>query len=106
MRLRLLVLGALGGVALLVLAVAHARWLAEGPQDPRFVRFLRRHARRANAEAVLPPHGVAVDARGERLDVAEEGSTFQHVLDDRALVAKGRPSINASTRGSRRAPRR
>lgn len=91
MRLRLLVLGALGGVALLVLAVAHARWLAEGPQDPRFVRFLRRHARRANAEAVLPPHGVAVDARGERLDVAEEGSTFQHVLDDRALAAKGRP---------------
>lgn len=91
MRLRLLVLGALGGVAILVLAVAHARWLEVGPQDPRFVRFLRRHARRANAEAVLPPHGVAVDARGERLDVAEEGSTFQHVLDDRALVAKGRP---------------
>ena len=55
MRLRLLVLGALGGVAILVLAVAHARWLEVGPQDPRFVRFLRRHARRANAEAVLPP---------------------------------------------------
>lgn len=91
MRLRLLVLGALGGVAILVLAVAHARWLEVGPQDPCFVRFLRRHARRANAEAVLPPHGVAVDARGERLDVAEEGSTFQHVLDDRALAAKGRP---------------
>ena len=91
MRLRLLVLGALGVVAILVLAVAHARWLEVGPQDPRFVRFLRRHARRANAEAVLPPHGVAVDARGERLDVAEEGSTFQHVLDDRALAAKGRP---------------
>ena len=91
MRLRLLVLGALGGVAILVLAVAHARWLEVGPQDPRFVRFLRWHARRANAEAVLPPHGVAVDARGERLDVAEEGSTFQHVLDDRALAAKGRP---------------
>lgn len=91
MRLRLLVLGALGGVAILVLAVAHARWLEVGPQDPRFVRFLRRHARRANAEAVLPPHGVAVDARGERLDVAEEGSIFQHVLDDRALAAKGRP---------------
>lgn len=91
MRLRLLVLGALGGVAILVLAVAHARWLEVGPQDSRFVRFLRRHARRANAEAVLPPHGVAVDARGERLDVAEEGSTFQHVLDDRALAAKGRP---------------
>lgn len=91
MRLRLLVLGALGGVAILVLAVAHARWLEVGPQDPRFVRFLRRHARRANAEAVLPPHGVAVDARGERLDVAEEGSTFQHVLDDRALAAKGHP---------------
>ena len=91
MRLRLLVLGVLGGVAILVLAVAHARWLEMGPQDPRFVRFLRRHARRANAEAVLPPHGVAVDARGERLDVAEEGSTFQHVLDDRALAAKGRP---------------
>ena len=49
MRLRLLVLGALGGVASLVLAVAHARWLEMGPQDPRFVRFLRRHARRANA---------------------------------------------------------
>ena len=55
MRLRLLVLGVLGGVAILVLAVAHARWLEMGPQDPRFVRFLRRHARRANAEAVLPP---------------------------------------------------
>lgn len=91
MKPRLAVLGALGLCALLALAAVHAVRLVDGPRDPRFVRFLRRHGRRARVAEMLPPRGVAVDARGARLDVAEEGSTFQAVLDERALAAKGRP---------------
>ncbi len=89
MKLRIGILGVLIALALLLLAGAHARWLVTGPQDPRFVRFLRRHARRANAEAILPPRGTAVDRQGQPLTVA--GSTFQLVLDDLALAAHGGP---------------
>ncbi len=91
MRARLVILGLLGVSSLASLVVVHARWLEEGPRDPRFVRFLRRHSHRANRAEVVPPHGVAVDRRGVRLDVAEPGSMLQHALDDLALVSGGRP---------------
>lgn len=71
------------------LLAIHARWLSTGPKDPRFVRFLRRYDKRANAGDILPPHGVAVDARGHTLDVAMPGSTLQHVLDDLSLTKRG-----------------
>ena len=82
--LGLVILAAIGG-----LLVAHARWLSVGPRDPRFVRFLRRYDKRANAGDLLPPHGVAVDARGQALNVAAPGSIFQHVLDDLSLAQDG-----------------
>ena len=85
--LGLLVLAAIGG-----LLVAHARWLAVGTKDPRFVRFMRRYDRRANAGDILPPRGVAVDRNGQPLDVALPGSTFQHVLDDLSIKAN-EPSV-------------
>ncbi len=91
MRVRLVILGLLGVLSLASLVVVHARWLAEGPRDPRFVRFLRRHNRRANSAEVVPPHGVAIDRNGVRLDIAEPGTTLQHALDDLALVSDGRP---------------
>lgn len=91
MRIRLIVLGVVGGLSLLSLVLVHARWLAMGPKDPRFVRFMRRHSHRANADEVVPPHGVAVDVRGTPLDVAEPGSTFQHVIDDLSLIDGGEP---------------
>ena len=91
MKLRLYILGVLILAAIGGLVVAHARWLSVGPKDPRFVRFLRRYDRRANASDILPPHGTAVDRRGAPLDVAAPGSTFQHVLDDLALAAEGQP---------------
>lgn len=89
MKTRLYILGVLILAAIGGLLVAHARWLSVGPKDPRFVRFLRRYDRRANAGDLLPPHGVAVDARGQALDVAVPGSTFQHVLDDLSLEKNG-----------------
>ena len=82
--LGLLILAAVGG-----LLAAHARWLSVGLKDPRFVRFLRRYDRRANADERLPPHGVAVDEAGRPLDVAAPGSVFQHVLDDLSLALDG-----------------
>ena len=82
--LELMILAAIGG-----LLVAHARWLSVGPRDPRFVRFLRRYDKRANAGDLLPPHGVAIDARGQTLNVAAPGSIFQHVLDDLSLALDG-----------------
>ena len=88
MKVRLYILGVLVLSALGGLALVHARWLVAGPRDPRFVRFLRRYDRRANADEVIPPHGAAVDRRGEPLDVAVPGSRFQHVLDDLALSAR------------------
>ena len=89
MRVRLIILGVMGGLSLLALVLVHVHWLVAGPKDPRFVRFMRRYSHRANADEVVPPHGVAVDARGTTLDVAEPGSTFQHVIDDLALVGGG-----------------
>ncbi|MGN0846512.1 MAG: penicillin-binding transpeptidase domain-containing protein [Kiritimatiellia bacterium] len=91
MRARLAILGLLGLLSLAALVCVHARWLAVGPRDARFVRFLRRYDRRANLQEVIPPHGVAVDRRGARLDVAEPGSTLQHAIDDLALAADDRP---------------
>ena len=91
MRRRIAILAFLPLAALLALLVAHAYRLATATSDPRFVRFMRRHDRRPNVEEFLPPHGVAVDARGERLDVAEPGSTFQHVLDDLSIEGGGAP---------------
>lgn len=91
MRVRLIILGVMGGLSLLALVLVHVHWLVAGPKDPRFVRFMRRYSHRANADEVVPPHGVAVDARGTTLDVAEPGSTFQHVIDDLALADGGAP---------------
>ena len=79
-----MILAAIGG-----LLVVHARWFSKGPKDPRFVRFLRRYDKRSNADDLLPPHGVAVDAKGQPLDVAVPGSNFQHVLDDLSLTMRG-----------------
>lgn len=79
--LGLLLLAGVGGVL-----CVHARWLAEGPRDARFVRFLRRHGRR-NAREVIPDPGVAVDRRGAPLDIAAPGSLFQRVIDARALAS-------------------
>ena len=92
--LGLLILAAIGG-----LLAVHARWLSAGPKDPRFVRFLRRYDKRANADDILPPHGVAVDERGQTLDVALQGSTFQHVLDDLSLTTRGQTPNAPITRG-------
>ena len=89
MRRRIVILAFVPLVALLVLLAVHVRWLLTATKDPRFVRFMRRYDRRSNVEDILPPHGVAVDARGERLDVAEPGSMFQHVLDDLSLEGGG-----------------
>lgn len=83
-------------VAIGGLLATHARWLASGPRDPRFVRFLRRYDRRANAADFLPPHGTAVDHEGRTLDVAVEGSAFQHVLDDLSLSSGGRAAVQLS----------
>ena len=68
--------------------------------NANYEKFLRRYDKRANAGDILPPHGVAVDARGQALDVAMPGSTLQHVLDDLSLTkreqtqdAKGKPEF-------------
>ena len=87
MKLRLLILGLLVLSALGGLVVAHAHWLVTGPKDPRFVRFMRRYDRRDSAKDILPPHGTAIDRRGRPLDIAESGSTFQHLLDDLQLAS-------------------
>lgn len=92
MKIRLYILGVLILAAIGGLVVAHAHWLYAGPKDPRFVRFMRRYDRRANADERLPPHGAAVDEKGQALDVAVPGSLFQHVLDDLS-VATQEPSV-------------
>lgn len=86
---RLVLLALLVPALMLALLVFHARWLIEGPRDPRFVRFLRRYDRRTGAASLIPPHGQALDRRGEPLDVAEPGSVFQHALDDLSLGREG-----------------
>ena len=64
MKTRLYILGTLILAAVAGLLVAHARWLSVGPRDPRFVRFMRRYDRRANAADIIPAHAVAVDQIG------------------------------------------
>ena len=90
MRARLVVSAAAFVAALLALAVAHGRWIVRAPQDPRFVRFMRRNNLRANAGEVIPERGSALDRNGQALSIAEDGSTFQKVLDELQL-ASGAP---------------
>ena len=87
MRARLVVSAAAFGVALLALAVAHARWIVRAPRDPRFVRFMRRNNLRSNAGEVIPERGSALDRNGQALSIADDGSTFQKVLDELQLVS-------------------
>ena len=91
MRARLVISGTAFVAALAALAFAHARWMARAPRDPRFVRFMRRTNLRANANEVIPERGTALDRNGRLLDIAEEGSTFQKVLDELQL-ASGAPT--------------
>ena len=91
MRVRLAVSAVVFVAALVALAVVHARWIARAPRDPRFVRFMRRNNMRANANEVIPGRGSALDRHGRPLDLAEEGSTFQKVLDELQL-ASGAPA--------------
>ena len=91
MRVRLVISGLVFAVALAGFVFAHARWMARAPRDPRFVRFMRRNNLRANANEVIPARGTALDRRGRPLAVAEEGSTFQKVLDELQL-ASGAPA--------------
>lgn len=88
---RLCILSALISVSFGALLVVHAYGLAAHPKDPRFVRFMRRYDRRSDASSRLPAHASTIDRRGEPLEIAEPGSPFQHVLDDLALAAEGRP---------------
>ena len=87
MRARLVVSAAAFGVALATLAIAHARWIVRAPQNPRFVRFMRRNNLRANADEVIPERGSALDRNGQALSIAEDGSTFQKVLDELQLAS-------------------
>ncbi len=87
MRVRLVISGLAFVIALGGLVFAHARWMARAPRDPRFVRFMRRNNLRANANAVIPGRGKALDCRGRQLDIAEDGSTFQKVLDELQLAS-------------------
>ncbi len=89
MKTRLYILGTLILAAVAGLLAVHARWLSVGPRDPRFVRFMRRYDRRANASDIIPAHAVAVDRRGRQIEMAAPGSTLQHVLDDLGISAKG-----------------
>jgi peptidoglycan glycosyltransferase len=88
---RLTIFGALIFSAAGWLLVEHAQWLSKGPRDPRFVRFMRRYDRRADAASRLPPQGRAVDCRGVPLDETLSGDRFQKVLNDCAVVNGGRP---------------
>lgn len=91
MKLRLLTLGAILLFCVGALLAVHVWWLAAGPRNPKFVSFLRRHARREHNVGVIPAHGTAIDCRGATLDVALPGTVFQRALDACALVADGRP---------------
>lgn len=86
MRARLAISGCAFCAALAALAFAHARWIARAPQDPRFVRFMRRNNLRANANEVIPGRGLALDRHGRPLAPAEAGSKFQKVLDELQLT--------------------
>lgn len=98
MRQRLILLGFGFLIVVCLLILSQARVLVDMPKDPEFVRFMRRYDRRDNAADHLPDHGHAVDRLGRPLEIAEPGSTFQHVLDDLALAIDGadvRLSIDA-----------
>ena len=73
--------------ALAGLVFVHAQWMARAPRDPRFVRFMRRNNLRANANEVIPGRGTALDRRGCPLGIAEDGSSFQKVLDEIQLTS-------------------
>lgn len=90
MKARLVVSAAAFAAALAALVIVHALWIARAPRDPRFVRFMRRNNQRANAGEVIPERGSALDRNGQMLSIAEEGSTFQKVLDELQL-ASGAP---------------
>ena len=90
MRARLVISGSAFCAALAALAFAHALRIVYAPRDPRFVRFMRRNNLRANAKEVIPGRGLALDRHGRPLILAEEGSTFQKVLDEIQL-ASGAP---------------
>ena len=91
MRARLAISAVAFVAALAALAIVHARWISRAPRDPRFVRFMRRNNLRANANEVIPERGSALDRHGQPLALAEEGSTFQKVLDELQL-ASGTPT--------------
>ena len=88
--MRLVISGSVFCAALAALVFAHARRIMHAPRDPRFVRFMRRNNLRANAKEVIPGRGLALDRHGRPLILAEEGSTFQKVLDEMQL-ASGAP---------------
>ena len=87
MRVRLVTSAVVFSAALAALAVAHALWISRAPRDPRFVRFMRRNNQRANADEVIPERGSSLDRYGQQLSIAEEGSTFQKVLDELQLAS-------------------
>ena len=91
MRARLTISAVAFVAALAALAIVHARWISRASRDPRFVRFMRRNNLRANANEVIPERGSSLDRRGQPLALAEEGSTFQKVLDELQL-ASGTPT--------------
>ena len=91
MRARLAISAVAFVAALAALAIVHARWISRAPRDPRFVRFMRRNNLRANANEVIPERGSSLDRHGQPLALAEEGSTFQKVLDELQL-ASGTPT--------------
>ena len=91
MRARLVIFAVAFVAALAALALVHARCLSRAPRDPRFVRFMRQNNHRPNANDVIPEHGSSLDRHGRPLSVAEEGSTFQKVLDELQL-ASGAPT--------------
>lgn len=88
--MRLWALGIAAVAAFTGLVAAHARWIVQGPRDPRFVRFMRRYNHRANADDVIPEHGASLDRHGRFFAMAEPGSTFEKVLDELQLVS-GKP---------------
>lgn len=88
---RLYILSGLLCVLFGSLLVVHAYGLVTHGKDARFVRFMRRYDRRPDAADRLPAHAQTVDRHGEPITVAESGSAFQHVLDDLALAAEGKP---------------
>ena len=89
--MRLCLLGVAAVAAFAGLAALHARWIVQGPRDPRFVRFMRRYNHRANSGDVIPEHGASLDRHGRSFAMAVPGSTFEKVLDELQL-ASGKPA--------------